>query len=456
MVGRQRLLVLLVMALHTCQGATPASALANALGINSASPSPKASQSPTTTPKAAATQTSLQTTANPTPPVVASPPPRVVSPPPAPAANPTASPPPGPSVPPPAPPAPPGYTSVQAVLRVAGPNVTPFNPQKQAVLIYALASIMQTINQNEIGIILVQAATSTSRRRLLDADTAAESAHQAKDMGFAIPQFGAISSLPIESLTASSEGIAKALPAVAKKVTRNLLQYANTLPEPAEQDVTIANLQAGTLRNVVDVTVQFNTTAGQSVNAVIQEIYQITSTNGSLNAALQSQGETLWGVQLLSANSAKPQGYKQAPTVCNESWAGICLDGSGLSSAGVKGIIAAGVIVIVGALTGLCVWWDIRRRGARAHGELEYPDSPWHASPMARYLGTLTGGRLGTPRGARTPKGAKSHNEVAMTASSRAAPPPAEPAIPTGGDSNAATRLPSRTVSNTNRNMAFV
>ena len=70
----------------------------------------------------------------------------------------------------------------------------------------------------------------------------------------------------------------------------------------------------------------------------------------------------MWGVTLLSANSAKPSGYKQAPTVCNESWAGTCLDGSGLSSAGVKGIIAAGVIVIVGVLTGLCVWWDIRRR----------------------------------------------------------------------------------------------
>lgn len=44
-------------------------------------------------------------------------------------------------------------------------------------------------------------------------------------------------------------------------------------------------MQAGTLRNVVDVTVQFNTTAGQSVNAVIEEIYQITSANGSLNVS---------------------------------------------------------------------------------------------------------------------------------------------------------------------------
>ena len=59
-----------------------------------------------------------------------------------------------------------GFLSVHA-MRVAGPNVTPFNTAKQTVLILALASIMTTVTQDEIGMILVVAATSTSRRRLL-------------------------------------------------------------------------------------------------------------------------------------------------------------------------------------------------------------------------------------------------------------------------------------------------
>ena len=57
-------------------------------------------------------------------------------------------------------------------------------------------------------------------------------------------------------------------------------------------------------------------------------------------------------------------------------------------------------------------------------GELQYaPDSPWHATPMARYLGMLTNGRIGTPRAGHgkgfTPKagtGAPGSRAVSMTA----------------------------------------
>ena len=56
-------------------------------------------------------------------------------------------------------------------------------------------------------------------------------------------------------------------------------------------------------------------------------------------------------------------------------------------------------------------------------GELQFaPDSPWHATPMARYLGSLTGGRIGTPRKPRTPKGpgavggARDPSQVQMSA----------------------------------------
>lgn len=58
-------------------------------------------------------------------------------------------------------------SAMQSMLRIAGPDVSPFNTAKQSVLIYALASIMTTVTAKQIGIILVNAATSPSRRRLL-------------------------------------------------------------------------------------------------------------------------------------------------------------------------------------------------------------------------------------------------------------------------------------------------
>lgn len=70
-------------------------------------------------------------------------------------------------------------------------------------------------------------------------------------MSFDLPQFGAIGSLPIEALATNSEGTSTALPGATKKTMRNLLQgYSNTLPEPAEQDITIANLQVGRLSHI--------------------------------------------------------------------------------------------------------------------------------------------------------------------------------------------------------------
>lgn len=228
--------------------------------------------------------------------------------------------------------------------------MSPFNTAKQSVLIYALASIMTTVTAKQIGIILVNAATSPSRRRLLADFQMDNFIHDAQD-------------------------------------GRRLLQAQLT-----------ADPQATELKNVVDVTVQFNSSSADTTGPIIAEVRSITGSSGSLQAALQAQGESSWGVTLLSAEAAQPSGRLKANEVCRQKWAGLCLDGSGLSSAGVKGIIAAGVIVIVGAVTGLCVWWDVRRRSGRM-GELEFaPDSPWHQTPMARYLGALTGGRVGTPK----------------------------------------------------------
>ena len=67
---------------------------------------------------------------------------------------------------------PPQYgLSLQAMIRVAGTGVSPFNTTKQATLVVSLGSVMTTVTQDEIGVILVQAATSATRRRaLLDSD----------------------------------------------------------------------------------------------------------------------------------------------------------------------------------------------------------------------------------------------------------------------------------------------
>lgn len=48
--------------------------------------------------------------------------------------------------------------------------MSPFTPTKQAILIYALASVMTSVPQRSIGIILVVAASSANRRRLLSLD----------------------------------------------------------------------------------------------------------------------------------------------------------------------------------------------------------------------------------------------------------------------------------------------
>ena len=64
-----------------------------------------------------------------------------------------------------------GSGRAQAVFQVSGSGVSPFNTTKQAVLLIATSSVMTTVTQQQIGIILVEAATSlASRRRLLEAD----------------------------------------------------------------------------------------------------------------------------------------------------------------------------------------------------------------------------------------------------------------------------------------------
>ena len=58
------------------------------------------------------------------------------------------------------------------MLRIQGTGVTPFNTTKQATLVVSIGSVMTTVTQDEIGVILVSSVYSSRRRSLLSADDA--------------------------------------------------------------------------------------------------------------------------------------------------------------------------------------------------------------------------------------------------------------------------------------------
>lgn len=86
--------------------------------------------------------------------------------------------------------------------------------------------------------------------------------------------------------------------------------------------------------------------------------------------ALQLYGQSGWNVQLLSYGNVDPRQPLPVELACKSKFDTFCLDGSGLSAGGVKGIIAAGCIVVVLAPALLCVFLDIRRKSGRVHPPL--------------------------------------------------------------------------------------
>ena len=81
--------------------------------------------------------------------------------------------------------------------------------------------------------------------------------------------------------------------------------------------------------------------------------------------ALQTHGQSSWGLTLLSTNVVNPATPLDVELRCQRKFGSICLEGSGLSQGAVKAIIACGCIVIVLTLSTLCVIIDIRRRSGR-------------------------------------------------------------------------------------------
>jgi hypothetical protein len=117
------------------------------------------------------------------------------------------------------------------------------------------------------------------------------------------------------------------------------------------------------LAGVADVLVQASTDGSP---AAVQRAYDALRTvayAGTLQSGVRSAGWP-WAVVLTGAAAAAPGDALPEPDDwCRQRLGGACLDGSGLSAAGAKGLITAGVILVLLAGTLALVAADLRRGG---------------------------------------------------------------------------------------------
>ena len=120
------------------------------------------------------------------------------------------------------------------------------------------------------------------------------------------------------------------------------------------------------LTNMVDVLVQADAGAEAGVQATYDAV-RAAAYAGTLQGGLRAAGWP-WAVVLTAAVAAKPGDAWPAPDDwCRARLGAACLDGSGLSGAGAKGLIAAGAILILLG-TALALVAADRRRAGRAGG----------------------------------------------------------------------------------------
>lgn len=292
-----------------------------ALGATVTSPSPAAVTSPATVTSpspAAVTSPSPAAVTSPSPAAVTSPSPAAVtspavaSPSPVatsapkvtPAATPAATPLPTVGAPPSPPPSPPTAftstalkTALAAKFRLIGPGVTPFDTNKQKILLYAVGYTIANVDFDKLRITNVQGVASFRRRSLL----------------------------------------------------------ASTY-----------------LSNVADVTMEMNTASESAVSGVNTSVVEAVD-GGTLATALQAQGESAWGITLVNTSQVKP-GATVPGATCKNVFGPWCLDNTHLTPAGVKGIIAGGIIFLITLTTLLLIVRDIRERSGKV-GEIA-PDTP--------------------------------------------------------------------------------
>lgn len=181
-------------------------------------------------------------------------------------------------------------TALYSVLRIIGSGVTPFNLARQSTLLSALGQVITTVDFNNIYITDVNPVYATRRRQLLmEADAQQEMVLGAR-----------------RALLASS--------------------YNN------QADVTVQMI-ADSSTTVPDALTELNSSIG----------------NGTLDTQLQNLGESSWAVQLLNTTITTPNSINATTKdYCRDQFGRWCLDKhKHLSSSGVRGVIAGGIIGII-------------------------------------------------------------------------------------------------------------
>lgn len=121
------------------------------------------------------------------------------------------------------------------------------------------------------------------------------------------------------------------------------------------------------LFNTVDVLVQADAGSESGVQAAYDAL-RAAAYSGSLQGGVRAAGWP-WAVVLTGAATAKPsEPWPKPDDWCRNRLGEACLDGSGLSGPGAKGLIAAGAILILLGSTLALVAADRRRAGRSREG----------------------------------------------------------------------------------------
>eukprot|EP00891_Asterochloris_glomerata_P003804 jgi/Astpho2/3804/Aster-04332 len=216
----------------------------------------------------------------------------------------------GRSAPPSPPPSPPTAftstalkTALAAKFRLIGPGVTPFDTNKQKILLYAVGYTIANVDFDKLRITNVQGVASFRRRSLLASTYLSNVADVTMEM--------------------------------------------NTASESAVSGVNTSVVEA------VD---------GGTLAVTLQAQAGVTKT---LTTALQAQGESAWGITLVNTSQVVP-GATVPGATCKNVFGPWCLDNTHLTPAGVKGIIAGGIIFLITLTTLLLIVRDIRERSGKA------------------------------------------------------------------------------------------
>lgn len=220
--------------------------------------------------------------------------------------------------------------ALYSVLRVIGSGVTPFNLNRQKTLLNALGQVISTVDFNQIYITDVNPVFASRRRQLL---------------------------MEAEMQQEMVLGHRRALLASA---------YAN------QADVTVQMI-ADSSSTIPDTVLELNTSIA----------------NKTLLTQLQTLGQASWIVQLVNSTITTPNSINATTkNFCRDQFGHWCLDkNKHLSSAGVRGVIAGGIIGIICVAALAMILKDLRGAHAMKGSEVVYnPQTP----PMG---GTPDGGK---------------------------------------------------------------